>query len=129
MNQESWFRVVFNGHLTGEFDLATTRQRFQQAFNLSERNVNRVFSRNEYILRDGLTEDEAWSFALRLAEIGCECFIEEISADLANAPDSIDRRAGERRLRFRRAPRPGAIVPDRRSRAGRRKSDEVAAPG
>ena len=126
MSDETLYRVVFNGRITGEFDMETTRRNFRQLFRLDERTVARIFAAKEAILKDRIPESVAMTYAIKLAEIGCECYIEEILPEdhISAHPDFVDRRKGERRIRFRRGPRPGAIVPDRRVLAGRRRADK-----
>ena len=126
MSDEILFRVVFNGRITGEYDLDTTRQHFQSLFRLDEKKVAKIFAAREVILKDSITERVAMNYAIKLAEIGCECYIEEVPRpdDISTQPGFVERRKGERRLRFRRAARPGAIVPDRRVLYGRRKTDK-----
>lgn len=126
MSEEVLFRVVFNGNTTGEFDLETTKQKFQKLFRIDAKRVERIFASKEIILKDKITESVAMNYAIRLAEIGCECYIEDVPSDddISRQPGFVERRRGERRVRFRRGPRPGAIVPDRRLNPGRRKSDK-----
>lgn len=122
MSDEQKFRILFDGTLTGEFDLATTKQRFAKLFKLDARKTDFIFSGKEHVIKDNVTEDIAMHFAIRIAETGCECSIEAIAPFDPDVPASGDRRQGERRLRWRRGPRPGAIVPDRRLSI-RRKAD------
>lgn len=126
MSDETLYRVVFNGNITGEYDLETTRKKFQRLFRLDEAKVARIFDAKQVILKDNITEAVAMKYAINLAEIGCESYIEEVPHpdDISRELGFIERRVGERRIRFRRGPRPGAIVPDRRVLVGRRKSDK-----
>jgi len=126
MSDETLFRVVFNGNTTGEYDLDTTRQKFQKLFRLDPKKVEQIFRARQVVLKDNITESVAMNYAIRLAEIGCECYIEEVPHpdDISRQPGFVERRKGERRVRFRRGPRPGAIVPDRRILVGRRKTDK-----
>lgn len=118
---EDLYRVVFAGNLTGDFTPDQTKLRFGKAFRLSPDKVERVFNGREITLKSNMSEDKAMDFAVKLAEIGCETYI-ELVPDEANA-DFEERRKTIRRIRFRRGPRPGAIVPDRRLLASRRKAD------
>ncbi len=113
------YRVVFAGKITGDFTLEKTKARFAKAFKLNAAKAERFFSGREVVLRSNLSEDKAMEFAVKLAEIGCETFIEYAQTD----PDFEERRTTIRRIRFRRPPRPGAIVPDRRLKASRRADD------
>ena len=107
------FRVVFDGSLTGDFDLAKAKKRFARLFRLNKKQTEALFSGKEYIIKNKVPEAEAKKFMIRVAEAGCECYIQEIPDD-----DDLDydekRSAGERRTRFRRGPRAGAIIGDRR---------------
>jgi hypothetical protein len=82
--------------------------------------VERIFSGQEITLKKNLSEEGAMDFAVKLAEIGCETFIEMMPTE---GESFEERRKTIRRIRFRRGPRPGAIVPDRRLLASRRASD------
>ena len=114
------FRVIFDGTMTGEFDEATTKKRFARLFRLDAKRTAALFSGKEYIIKNNVTEKVAMDFMIKVAEAGCECYVQEVPD--ADEPDFDEKRKqGERRLRFRRGPRPGAIVPDRRLRIRRRK--------
>jgi hypothetical protein len=59
-------------------------------------------------------------FAVKLAEIGCETYIQVVPT----AENQLEeKRKTILRRRFRRGPRPGAIVPDRRLLVSRRAED------
>ncbi|MBQ75681.1 MAG: hypothetical protein CMQ20_11765 [Gammaproteobacteria bacterium] len=120
------FRVAFRGITTGEYDLANTKERFQKLFRLQPEKVERLFSGKEFIIKDKVSEEVAMHFAIRLAEAGCECYIEALSADAIafGGAEFKERRRTKRRIQFRRGPRQGAKVPDRRELVGRRKSDQ-----
>lgn len=122
MSDELKYRIVFDGTLTGEFDLETTKRRFGKLFKLDARKTEALFSGKEQIIKDNITEDVAMKFAIKIAEAGCECYIESVAPRDPDVPDTGERRKSERRLRWRRGPRPGAIVPDRRLDI-RRKND------
>lgn len=121
---EDLYRVVFAGNLTGDFTPEKTRLRFGKVFRLTPPKVERIFDGGEITLKSNMTEDKAMDFAVKLAEIGCETFIELMPTEEAlRDPDFVEHRKTIRRIRFRRGPRPGAIVPDRRLLASRRQSD------
>lgn len=127
MNDQPLYRVVFNGVLTGEYDLEATKQRFAKRFHLDRSKVDKLFTGKDFVLKANVEENVAMTFAMKIAEIGCECYIESVPApdDISQQPGFVERRSGEeRRVRFRRGPRPGAIVPDRRHNNGRRKEDK-----
>ena len=114
------FRVVFDGSLTGDFNLAEAKKRFAKLFRLNTKQTHVLFSGKEYVIKNNVAEAEAMKFMIRVAEAGCECYIQEVPDD-----DELDyeekRRQDERRLRFRRGPRAGAIVGDRRLKIRRTK--------
>ncbi|MBQ61494.1 MAG: hypothetical protein CMQ19_05390 [Gammaproteobacteria bacterium] len=59
-------------------------------------------------------------FMIKVSEAGCECYVQEMPDE--DKPDYDEKRKkGERRLRFRRPPRAGAIIPDRHLQIHRRK--------
>lgn len=120
--QEELFRVVFAGNLTGDYTEERTKARFGKVFRLPPARVDRVFDGKEIILKTNLAEDQAMDFAVKLAEIGCETYIEMVPN---GDQDFEEKRKTIRRIRFRRGPRPGAIVPDRRLLTSRRQSDLI----
>jgi hypothetical protein len=123
-DSEDLYRVVFAGNLTGDYTPEQTRLRFGKVFRLSAKKVERIFNGKEITLKSNMTEDKAMDFAVKLAEIGCETYIELVPSDEAQRdPNFVERRKTIRRIRFRRGPRPGAIVPDRRVLASRRHAD------
>ena len=125
MAEQNNYRVVFAGDLTGEYDLNTTKRRFSKVFRLDEVKVHRLFSGLEYSLKTELTETRAMEFAIKLVEIGCECWIDLMPNpdDISQQSGFIERRKGQRRFQFRRGPRTGAVIPDRRMLRSRRKID------
>ena len=125
MSDEQLFRVAFSGIITGEYDLATTKDRFANLFRLDAKKTERLFSGKEFILKDHVSEDVAMTFAIRIAEVGCECYIETVHNEATGGMTAEERRNGERRTRFRRAHRLGAD-PDRRVLVGRRREDQPA---
>lgn len=121
---EELYQVVFAGNITGDFSMEQTKTRFGKAFKLTLPKVERIFSGKEFTLKKNMTEDKAMDFAVKLAEIGCETYIELMPVE--GAEHFEERRKTIRRIRFRRGPRPGAIVPDRRLLPSRRKADIIA---
>ncbi len=117
---EQLFRVVFDGTMTGEYDEATTRKRFAKLFRLDTKKTAALFSGKEYVIKNNVTEAVAMDFMIKVSEAGCECYVQEMPDE--NEPDYDEKRkAGERRVRYRPGPRPGAIVPDRRLKIRRKK--------
>lgn len=110
---EARYRVIFAGDLTGEYDADTAQSRFAKLFGISQTKAARFFTGEPRILKSDLSEAAAMEYMFRVAEAGCECAIEEM---VEGPPEGIDERrhGGDRRHRFRRGPRPGAILPDRR---------------
>jgi len=114
------FRVVFDGSLTGEFDETATKKRFAKLFKLDVKRTNSLFSGKDFVIKNNISEATALDYMIKLSEIGCECYVQEVEDD--DEPDFDEKRkSGERRMRFRRPPRPGAIVPDRRLLIRRKK--------
>ena len=110
---ETRYRVVLNGSLTGEFDEATTRRNLSRLFRLNQEKVRVLMSGRERVIKSDLTEAVAMTYLIRLAEAGCESYVQEIGDSDGSDLDE-KRRNDERRMRFRRGPHAGAIVPDRR---------------
>ncbi|MBO6556098.1 MAG: hypothetical protein JJ934_11720 [Pseudomonadales bacterium] len=119
-DSEDLYRVVFAGNITGDFSLDRTKTRFGKTFRLSADKVERIFNGKEITLKRNLSEAGAMDFAVKLAEIGCETYIEMMPTEGENFEEL---RKTIRRIRFRRGPRPGAIVPDRRLLPSRRAAD------
>lgn len=127
MSEES-YRVIFNGVTTEEYDLETTTKRFAKYFKLNLKKTERLFSGKEYILKTGVGEEEAMKFAVAIANIGCECYIEPVphDDDISKQPGFVERRrGGQRRVNpsRRKVVRSTSIRPDRRQNNGRRKTD------
>lgn len=120
--EEQLFKVVFDGSLSGEFEPEIAREQFAKLFGLDKKRVEMLFSGKPYVIKNNVPEHVAMEFMIRLAEIGCECYIQEIldEDDIEQTPAVDRRKSPERRLRYRRGPRPGAIVPDRRLAIRRR---------
>ena len=127
MSDEGDYRVVFNGVPTGEYDLPTTKARFTKAFKLDTKRTECLFTGKDYVIETGISEQTAMEYAIKLAEIGCECYFERVvdavGDNHSHDPDFVERRKSIRRLRYRRDPRPGAVVPDRRKVPSRRDID------
>jgi len=114
------FRVVFDGSLTGEIDPDTAKKNFAKLFRLNKKQTNALFSGKEYVIKNNIPEAEAMKFMIKVSEAGCECYIQEVPDE--NEPDYDEKRTlGERRLRFRRGPRAGATIGDRRMEIRRTK--------
>lgn len=128
MSEES-YRVTFDGATTEEYDLETTKKRFAKYFKLNLKKTERLFSGKVHILKTGITEAEAMKFAVAIANIGCECYIEPVphDDDISHQPGFVERRrGGERRVNpsRRKSVRSASIRPDRRQNNGRRKTDQ-----
>ncbi len=122
MDDEELYRVVFSGQITEEFDLKTTRRRFAKAFRLDAKTTKRLFSHSDHVLRSNVTERAATDLAIKLMEIGCECYV-ELMPLYSQQPGFRERRKSVRRLRYRRDPRPGSVV--RRRLPSRRRLDMI----
>ncbi len=144
MSNNADYKIIFSGQTTGEFDISTSKARFAKIFKLDEERTEKLFSGKRFTIKKNVSREEALKYALRISQAGCDCVIERVmSAEPAmegsnhpgpsniypigdntpGTPGFVERRLAKRRLRFRRAPRPGAIIPDRRSGKGRRSTD------
>ena len=126
--QEASYQVVFNGATTEEYNLATTKKRFAKAFKLSLKKTERLFSGKDHVLKTNISEEDALKFAVAIANVGCECYIEPVphEDDISKLPGFVERRrGGERRVNAprRKTARPASINPDRRKTKGRRRTD------
>ena len=124
---EEKYQVVFNGSITGEYPLDITVKRFAKFFKLSKTKANQLFSGDAQIIKSDLTEEAAMTLAMAIANVGCECIIEEMNADpdISNQPGFVERRKiADRRVKSRRkAVRGSSLRPDRRKNKGRRVTD------
>ena len=75
MSDETLCRVVFNGRVTGEFDMETTRRNSRQLFRLHEKTVARIFAAHEAFPKVRIPESVAVTYAIKLASKVCECRI------------------------------------------------------
>jgi len=126
--EEERYQIIFNGATTEEYDLETTKKRFAKYFKLSLKKAERLFSGKDHVLKTDISEDQAMKFAVAIANIGCECYIEVVpyDDDISKQPGFVERRlSGERRINAsrRKAVRGASIRPDRRQNHGRRKTD------
>ena len=80
---EQLFKVVFSGELTGEYNKATTRKRFSARFNIDEKRANALFSRKDTVMRSNISKDVALKLMFKLAEAGCDSYLEEIQPEAA----------------------------------------------
>lgn len=128
-SQNELYRVVFSGNITEEFDLATTKKRFAKVFRLAPKKVDKLFSRQDSVLKDNVVEAVAMKFAMKIADVGCECYIEPVphAGDTSQQQGFVEQRGAVRRLWQRRPPRSGALIPDRRILVGRRREETAAA--
>jgi len=110
---EPKYRVVLSGVLTGEFDHATTCTRLAKLFGLDDDRARSLLTERDFIIKNNLTEAAAMTYLVRMAEAGCESYLQEV-VDTEVPEYQEKRRNSERRQRTRRPPRAGAIVPDRR---------------
>ena len=127
MDDEDLYRVVFSGQITEEYDLETTKSRFAKAFRQDAKKTERLFSGQDHAIKSNVSEQAATEFAIKLLEVGCECYVEHMpfAGDISQRPGFVDRRSGVRRHFYRRDPRPGSIVPDRRQECSRRRDDKM----
>jgi hypothetical protein len=108
------FRVVFDGSLTGDFEVAIAKKRFARLFHLDAKKTEKFFSGKNFVIKNNIPEEDAMIFMIKVLEAGCECSLQEITDE-----DDLDydekRAIEERRIRFRRSPRAGARTMDRRT--------------
>jgi len=121
---EELFKVVLTGEFTGEFEEPLAKARFARMFRLDKKRVDRLFAGGEQVIKSNVTEDMAMKFTIKVLEAGCECYVQEIPDQ--DEPEYVEKRQfGERRVRFRRAPRFGSIIPDRRMKLRRKRDRRV----
>lgn len=113
------FRVIFAGKLNGKVDKKTARSDFSGLFKLKDQDVARLFSGKSFVIKQDVDQATAEKLQADLQSIGCESDIQPVSNSGYKGEEK--RKQGERRTKFRRAPRPGAITPDRRLGIQRKK--------
>ena len=127
MDDEVLYRVGFSGQITEEYDLKMTKRRFAKAFRLNAKMTERLFLATDQVIKSNVTEQAATDFAIKLLEIGCECYVEPmpLATDISQQPGFDEQRKSVRRRYYRRESRPGSIVPERRLLSSRRHIDMV----
>jgi hypothetical protein len=75
---EPLYQIIFCGSLTGEFEVAEAKSRFQKLFKVKDKQIEMLFSGKEHLIKRGLPEDRAMSMAIRIIETGCEREVEII---------------------------------------------------
>ena len=115
---EQRYRVIYSGGLTGEVDEATACHQLAKLFRIDEQRERALMSGKEHVIKNNVSESVAMAYLIRLTEVGCESYVQEIIDEGLPAFEE-KREKRERRVRFRRTPRLGAIVPDRRLRPRR----------
>ena len=110
--KEGLFQVVFAGVLTGEFEEAESIENLTGAFKLNDTQRKSFQQNNERIIKKKAQESQAITLMFKVIACGYDCYVQEIPED---GQDYDEKRGNnEQRLKFRRGPRPGAIIPDRR---------------
>ncbi len=122
MDDEELYQVVFSGRLTDEYDLTTTKRRFAKAFRLDAEKTDRLFSGKARAIKSNVSDQTATDFAIKLMEIGCECYV-ELMPPSSEQPGLDEQRKAVRRRYNRRGSRPGAVV--RRRLPSRRGLDMI----
>ncbi|MFT5692232.1 MAG: hypothetical protein ACI92E_001563 [Oceanicoccus sp.] len=107
------YRVIFDATLTGEFDLETSKERFSKMFKLSNNKTESLFSGKKVTVKKDISEQNALNLMLQIANAGGKCYLEKMHEEKETA---VDRRqqAYDKRRKFRRGPRAGSIMQDRR---------------
>jgi len=116
--------LTFSGEITTGSIIAEVKNNFKKKFNLTEVQLEHVFSGKTIILKKDLTQQEILLFATIIDEIGGICYIEAM--EKANQlPPSItrDRRFSQRRknINDRRRNLRNGIFSERRFKHDRRK--------
>lgn len=113
---EKLYKVIFNGTLTGDFDEATSKSNFAKLFSIDQAKTETLFSGKDWAIKNNISKKAAMNFMITLAETGCESYFEPMVEDVDKEPAYPGERRGQgdRRVSYRREPRPRAIIPDRR---------------
>ena len=110
---EPLYCVALTGILTGEYDESEALTRFRKIFRLDADKAKLLLRGKERVIKKNLVEAQAMELMIKVMDAGLECYVQEIVDE--NVPAFNEkRRNSERRMRYRRPPCAGAIVPDRR---------------
>jgi hypothetical protein len=128
MEEEVRYQIIFSGTISEEYDLITTKKRFAKFFKLNLKKTERLFTGKDHVLKTNISEAEAMKFAIAMANIGCECYMESLphDDDISHQPGFVERRvSSERRISRprRKTLRTASINPDRRKIHRQRKTD------
>ncbi len=107
------YRVIFDGTLTGEFDLETSKKRFSKLFKLSSTRTESLFCGKKVTVKKNISEEDALNLMLHIANAGGKCYLEKIPEPKEAFTDRRNK-AYDQRRKFRRGARAGSIVQDRR---------------
>jgi hypothetical protein len=78
------FQVVFNGAITDEYDMQTTKARFKKVCKLTTTQLEKLFAGSDAVIRKNVDEDIAIQLAIKIANVGCESYIEQMSEEFAS---------------------------------------------
>ncbi|WP_455366181.1 M48 family metalloprotease [Kaarinaea lacus] len=73
---ESSFRLVFQGKIAPEQDLAQVKSRLQKLFNKDATTIDRMFSGKKVALKQGLSQAQAQQYQEKMRSLGVLCDIE-----------------------------------------------------
>ena len=125
---EVLYQIIFSGEIQEGFDLPTTKESFAKLLKLKRNKVDRLFTGEEFILKEGVDETTAMNCAMAVAKTGCACRIELTPQkdDISLQPDFVEQRKSDRRINraIRRVrTRKGTGSAGRRDARGRRVTD------
>ena len=100
---EQRYRVIYSGGLTGEVDEATACRQLAKLFRIDEQRARALMSGKEHVIKNNVSESVAMAYLIRLTEVGCESYVQEIIDEGLPAFEE-KREKRERRVRFRRTP-------------------------
>lgn len=117
------FNLIFSGEIAHDFELSKVKKNFKSQFQLTDIQVEYIFSGKEIVLKKNLTEEQVLKFALSIDEIGGVSYYEPV-AEIYDLPEGVteNRRSDQRRkwADRRKIYRAGTFT-DRRIHANRRK--------
>lgn len=107
------YKVIFDATLTGEFDLEASKERFSKIFKLSKNKTESLFSGKKVTVKKDIAKQDALNLMRQIAKAGGKCYLEKMRVEKETF---VDRRQQvyDKRRKFRRGPRAGSIMQDRR---------------
>ncbi|RLA04868.1 MAG: hypothetical protein DRQ47_02565 [Gammaproteobacteria bacterium] len=80
MNEESGYKVTFNGQLASDMNIIEVKQNLSRLFNSSEETIDRMFSGHPMSIKKGLTKEKALSYQKAMLKAGAIANLVDMTA-------------------------------------------------